>query len=297
MAEVIEGIISGIAAGIPYFLAAAGLTLMFGVVGVLNFALGGLFMVGAYLLHSFVGGGTASWYVFILAVLAAGIGCGVLSAGTEQLGFSRLYSQGRESLNGMLLSFGLLLVITGLVPHIWGDADLLQNVPRAWSGRVSVGSVEVTKYEIVILVFGLVIIGAVYAILRRSAFGRNMLAVSYDRGVAEALGISSRFVSLASFALGGFLAGIAGALIAPMGAINSSLGENYLLYAFVAVALGGLGSIPGAFVGAIVIGIVGSMLSLYANSLAPFGLYIAAGAILLIRPNGLAPSQLLNAER
>lgn len=297
MLQIASAVVAGISTGMVYFLAAAGLTMMFGVMGVLNFAVGALVMVGAFLQYSILNGQSSSALEYVGALAIAGLACALLSALSEKFGFRRLYSQGRDSLTGMLLSFGLLILVTGIVPLIWGTSGLLQSLPPSWNGSVTFGGVSVTRYKLVVLIGGIILVGIVFLFLRFSRIGLEMIAVSYDRDVCASMGIAPNRVSMWAFAIGGFLAGAAGALIAPNGAIDPTLGENYLLFAFVAVALGGLGSFPGALVGAIIIGLLDSFLSVYLPSLEPFSLYIAAGAVLIFRPNGLAPISRFISER
>lgn len=287
MTQLLAALIAGIAEGVPFFLAAAGLSLIFGVMGVLNFAQGGLFMLGAYTLHFLLGGSETSLPAFLLGIVGAGAAMAVLGAVTERTLFVRTYSAGPHALIGILVSFGLLLVLTGVVPYVWGTNNLTQAVPQALSGKWTVLGAVVSRYSVFLLVAGAVIVLLMYLLLNRSSFGKTIVAVASDRQMASALGIRTWSVSMWVFAISGGLAGLGGALIASFGSIDPDIGQSYLLYAFVAMVVGGLGSIPGTFVGAIILGVVDSLVVNYYPSLQPFAVYFAAIVVLAIRPRGI----------
>lgn len=287
MSHLLAVLISGIAEGVPFFLAAAGLSLIFGVMGVLNFAQGGLFMLGAYALHTILGGTQTSLPVFLLAVVAAAVCTAVLGGITERTLFVSTYRAGQHALIGILISFGLLLVCTGVVPYLWGAKGLTQPAPAALSGRYQFLGAVISKYSVFLLACGAVIVVLLYVLLRHTNFGKTVVAVATDRDIAGALGVRTWSVSLRVFAIAGGIAGIGGALIAPFGSIDATIGQSYLLYAFVAMVIGGLGSIPGTFAGAMIIGIVDSIMVNYVPFLQPFSIYLAAVALLVLRPRGL----------
>lgn len=287
MSQLLATLISGLAQGVPFFLAAAGLSLIFGVMGILNFAQGGLFMLGAYVIHATLGGAEASLGVFLLAVVGGGVVSAIVGAITERTIFVRTFSAGPHALIGILVSFGLLLVLTGLVPYIWGTAALTQRPPAIITGRFDIFGAIISRYSVFLLVCGVVIVILMYLLLKRTSFGKTIVAVALDRQMASALGVRTWSVSMIVFAIAGGLAGLGGALIAPVGAIDVTVGENYLLYAFVAMVIGGLGSIPGTFIGAMIIGLADSIMVNYAPGLQPFAVYFAAILVLVIRPRGL----------
>jgi branched-chain amino acid transport system permease protein len=285
--RIISAIVGGIAEGVPYFLAAAGLTLVFGVLGVLNFAHGAYIMVGAFVLSSVLGGGNPSMPAFIGGLVVAALVASGVGVATERFAFRRTYSEGREALVGLLLSIGLLLLITGLVIPIWGSEDRVQTPPETLQKDFKLFGAPIATYDLFVLGLGVLVAVALYILMRRSRFGRVIVAVSYDRTMANALGISTSAVSMWTFAIGGVLAGLAGAVIGPLGGINSGLANSYLLYAFVAIVIGGLGSVQGALIGSIIIGLIDSFLVAFAPSAEPYSLYIAAAAVLVVRPRGL----------
>jgi branched-chain amino acid transport system permease protein len=287
MSDLLAVLISGIAEGVPFFLAAAGLSLIFGVMGVLNFAQGGLFMVGAYALHTILGGAQASVPVFLLAVVGAAVFTAALGGVFERTLFVSTYRAGQHALIGILISFGLLLVLTGVVPYLWGNTGLTQPAPAAFSGRFDFLGAVISKYSVFLLACGAVIVVALYVLLRHTNFGKTIVAVATDRDIAAALGVRTWWVSLSVFAIAGGIAGLGGALIAPFGSIDATIGQSYLLAAFVAMVIGGLGSIPGTFAGAMIIGILDSVMVNYMPTLQPFSMYLAAIVVLVLRPHGL----------
>jgi branched-chain amino acid transport system permease protein len=287
MVHVISLILAGIAEGVPFFLAAAGMSLVLGVMEVLNFAQGGLFMLGAFVLRSLLGGNAPSFPSFLLAILVCMAGAALLGAFTERTLFVRTYSAGRHALIGVLVSFGLLITITGAVPYIWATASLAQQAPAALGGHYSLFGAVISKYSVFLIVCGALVVVAMYLLLKRSRFGKTIVAVATDRSMAAALGVRTWLVSMSVFAIAGALAGLGGALIAPIGSIDASIGESYLLYAFVAMVIGGLGSLTGTFIGAMLIGIADSLAVNYAPVIQPYDIYIVAAVVLLVRPRGI----------
>lgn len=287
MVHVISLILGGIAEGVPFFLAAAGMSLVLGVMEVLNFAQGGLFMLGAYGLRTLLGGNAPSLPSFLLACLVATVGAAVLGAFTERTLFVRTYSAGRHALIGVLASFGLLITISGAVPYIWASASLAQQAPASLGGHYSVFGAVISRYSVFLIVAGAVVVLLMYLLLKRSRFGKTIVAVATDRAMAAALGVRTWWVSMSVFAIAGALAGLGGALIAPLGSIDASIGQSYLLYAFVAMVIGGLGSLPGTFIGAMLIGIADSLAVNYAPVIQPYDIYIVAAIVLIVRPRGI----------
>jgi branched-chain amino acid transport system permease protein len=283
--EVFATIVAGVAQGFPLFLAASGLSLIFGVMGTLNFAHGAFFMIGSYMLVTLLGGDPTSVATFLLAALAAGAVVAAVGAGSEVTVFRRMY--GKDHVITLLASYALLLTLEGATREVWGTRPRTQEEPDWLAGSVELLGARVAKYDLGVIVVGaLVAIGLAY-LLQRTRLGREMRAVAQDRTMALALGIRARRVALAVFALGGALAGIAGALTAPLVTIDSNLAVAFVLQSFAVVIIGGLGSVRGALLAALLVGLVNSALVSWASSIAGFSLYIAVAAVLLIRPQGL----------
>lgn len=289
MSQLLAALLGGVAEGVPFFLAAAGLSLIFGVMGILNFAQGGLFMLGAFVLETILGGHQPSFGVFLLAVIASAVAMAVLGGITERTLFSFTYKAGPHALIGVLVSVGILLAITGLVPLIWGQSALTQPAPALIAGRLDIFGAVISAYTLFLLICGAITVLGMWILLTKTSFGKTIIAVATDRQMASALGIRSSTVSVSVFALAGGLAGLGGALIAPMTSIDATTGQSYLLFAFVAMTIGGLGSIPGTFVGAMMIGIVDSLFVNYLPDFQPFAIYLAAIVVLIVRPHGLFP--------
>lgn len=281
----LPAIIGGIAYGVPLFLVASGLTLVYGVLRVLNFAHGGLLMVGAYLFAWALGGRSVSLWEFIGAVIGAGIVVGLLGILVERGMFSRLYAAGTEV--SLLGSYGLLLFLTGIAPVIWGNAPLTQALPSALSGRVTIAGSAVSVYEFVEVGVGVAVAAGLFLLLKRTRLGVQATAVAEDREMARALGIRAARVSGLVFVLGCALAGLAGAVVAPTTAVSVDLASSFILTAFAAVIIGGLGSVEGALIAAVGLGIIDSLCVTYLPSVEPYSFYIVLAIMLIVRPQGL----------
>lgn len=283
MNDVIPVIVSGIAQGVPIFVIASGLTLIYGVMHVLNFAHGAFFLIGAYVVTTVLKGDSIA--AFAGAALVAGIVVMVVGAACEVVVFRRLYSSG--PLVGFLGAFALFLALGGLAVHIWGNDPRTVKYPEGLDGAVTVMGAPVATYDLAVVGVGVVIAALLYVLLTRTSIGTRVRALSHDRSMAMALGIRAPRVSTTVFALGSFLAGIAGALITPVTSIDGGLSAAYIVPAFVVVIVGGLGSVPGALVAAIVLGIIDSLLFRYVQSLSGFSYYLIVVAILAFRPQGI----------
>lgn len=281
----LPALIGGIAYGVPLFLVASGLTLVYGVLRVLNFAHGGLLMLGAYLFAWALGGKSVSVWAFIGAVIGAGVVVGLLGILVERGMFSRLYGAGTEV--SLLGSYGLLLFLTGIAPVIWGNAPLTQALPSALAGKITIGGAAVSVFELVEVGVGVAVAAGLFLLLKRTRLGVQATAVAEDREMARALGIRAARVSGLVFVLGCFLAGLAGAVVAPTSAVSVDLASSFILSAFAAVIIGGLGSVEGALIAAVGLGIIDSLCVTYLPSVEPYSFYIVLAVMLVLRPQGL----------
>ncbi|HEU5035582.1 MAG TPA: branched-chain amino acid ABC transporter permease [Nocardioides sp.] len=286
MSELISAIIAGIAQGMPLFIVASGLTLIFGVLRVLNFAHGAFFMLGAFLLATMLSGGADNLAVFLLAALAAAAVLAVVGVAADTAVFKRLY--GQDHMITLLASYALLLGLEGLTTMLWGNKPRSQAPVDGLGGSLSVGRVEVASYDVFLLVVGLAIGAGLYLLLQRTRYGKVIRAVSTDELMARALGIRARRVQAGVFALGAALAGLSGALMAPLLSVDVGLAPTYAIQSFAIVIIGGLGSVGGALTAALILGIADSLMVSYVPDVAGFSLYIAVALILLLRPQGLA---------
>ncbi len=286
MSELISTLIDGIAQGIPLFIVASGLTLIYGVLRVLNFAHGAFFMLGAFLSATVVGKGSPSAGLFLLAAFVAAAGLALVGAVADVGVFRRLYHH--DHMITLLGSYALLLLLEGAAQLIWGNVPKSQSQVPSLAGSITAGKIQVADYDIFMIVVGLVVGGLLYVLLQRTPWGKTIRAVSSDQLMARGLGIRSRRVQLGVFALGAALAGLAGALMAPLQSVDVGLAPTVGIESFAIVIVGGLGSIGGSLVAALIIGIAESIFTRYVPSLAGFSMYIAVALVLLLRPQGLS---------
>jgi branched-chain amino acid transport system permease protein len=283
MSTLLPALVSGVAQGVPIFVIASGLTLIYGVMHVLNFSHGAFFLVGALTVSSVLHGHGLG--AFVVAVLVAGVVVAVLGTACEVLVFRRLYQSG--SYVGFLGAFALFLTITGATAHIWGNNQRTVEYPSGLDGSLSITGSRVATYDLAVVGVGAVIAIAMYLLLAKTSIGIRVRALSHDRAMASALGVRASRIGTAVFAIGAFLAGIAGGLITPTTSIDGSLASSYLVPAFVVVIVGGLGSVPGAFVAAVSLGVIDSLMFTYVPTLSGFSYYIIVAVILMVRPQGL----------
>ena len=276
-------VLNGLAIGCLLFLLASGLSLVFGMMDVLNLAHGAVFLVGAYAAYALIGD-DASWGGFavaIVAALAAGAVCGGVLAGmTAPLA-------GRGHLDQALLTLGVALVLADLVVVAFGRDVHGVAAPPGLDGSVSIAGQAYPVYRLALIGIGLALALAIYVIVERTRLGSLIRAAVADRTMLEAMGVDARKVLLGVFAAGCALAAFAGALGAQIYGARPGLEDSILLLALVVVVIGGLGSIKGALVGALVIGQVESLGRALVPDLAPFLLFGAMGLVLLFRPQGL----------
>src|SRR5256714_9252037 len=283
------------------FLMAAGLTLIFGIMNLINLAHGSLYMVGAYVAPG-VFAGTGSFLVGLAAALAAAILVGVA---IEIVVFRRLY--GRDHLDQVLATFGLILFFNEIVRILFGSTALYMRVPDFLNGRVEIlpGSPYPT-YRLAIIAVGLAVALLLYGLIVRTRLGMLIRAGAANRVMLGALGVNVRGLYTLVFALGAALAALAGVMAGAIFTVESGMGENVLILAFVVIVIGGIGSIRGAFIAALLVGVVdatgraflrpfltifmgGSAAAKFGPALASMLIYILMAAVLFARPQGLFP--------
>lgn len=273
--------LNGLSLGMLLFLIAVGLTTVFGVMGVLNFAHGSLFMLGAYLsmqaMHIFA----SFWFGLAVGPLCV-VGIGVL---VEKYLLKQLY--GRDVTFQLLLTFALLLILDDGVRMIWGSGYYIVEPPDIFSGVITLFGQDYPAYRIFLIVLGPVVGLALWSFFHFTRWGKTVRAASFDNFMAEGLGINVPLIYTGVFALGAWLAALGGALAAPLQSLNPSMGEKIIIQSFIVVVVGGMGSFPGAFVGALLIGLLESFGTVFAGRLQMAIPYILLAAILLFKPNGL----------
>lgn len=280
----IQQIINGISIGSWLFLVAVGLSLIFGVLGVLNFAHGALFMVGAYASIVILDAVGSFWIGMVLGALVVG----VVGAIVEMGFIRRLYGRAEEELDELLLTFAFVLIITDGIRAIFGSGSILTDPPALLQFEITLGGgFDLGGYRAFLIVASVLVMGGILLALRTTNFGRLVRSTSSDRDMALLLGINVPRLYTAVFFIGAAMAGLAGALITPLQSVTPELGNQVIINAFVVVVIGGLGSFTGAFIGAYVIGLmiaIGSIFAAGAGQLFPF---LALIVVLLLKPEGL----------
>jgi branched-chain amino acid transport system permease protein len=280
-AALAEQVLNGLMIGSIYVLVALGMVLIYGVMHVLNFAHGVLFMVGGYLCHFFFTRLTGS---YVLAVVLSMAALALIGVAIERSVFRPLQGNLR---NQVIASLGLILAIENLVIALWGP-NALQMKTAATEHLVSVGELRFPLQHLLIIVITAIVVAAMFAFLKWTKFGTAFRATSQDRNAAMVVGIPVERVDMASFALGTALAALGGALVGPLFLVFPLMGDAPMVKGLAGILLGGMGSVPGAVVGGLIIGIAESVSTLflptdYRDSIA-FAIMVL---ILLARPRGL----------
>jgi branched-chain amino acid transport system permease protein len=298
----IEQCLNGVQLGMLLFLLAAGLTLVFGIMDLVNLAHGSLYMLGAYFAATFAiltGSFVAALVLAVSASLLAGM---VL----EIVAVRRLY--GRNHLDHVLGTFGLLLFFNELVRLIWGPAGMTLPLPQQMlSGVEIIPGIYYPVYRLVIIFATVAVAALLYLVVMRTRIGMLIRAGAANREMVAALGVNINLLYTLVFGLGAALAGFAGVMQAPILTVQIGMGENILILAFVVIIIGGIGSIRGAFVASLIVGLIDTLgraflpdmlhLALSTNAAATLGpalssmsIYVLMAAVLIFRPEGLFPA-------
>lgn len=295
----IEQVLNGFQFGLMLFMMAAGLTLILGIMNVINLAHGSLYMIGAYGM-AVVSARTDSFLLGALAGLAV---AGVAGLMIESLVIRKLYD--RDHLQQVLATFGLILVVNEGMTMLFGRAPLFVGMPELLSGSVElIPGIPYPTYRIAIMVVGLLAAFGLYLLVNKTRIGMLLRAGSTHREMVRALGVDIRLLYTIVFGLGALLAGLAGLMAGPLLAVQVGMGEQILILAFVVVVIGGLGSIRGAFYGALIVGMTDTILRAFlpgmlrafmpasdadalGAGLSSMGIYFVMALVLLIRPKGL----------
>lgn len=277
---VVTQLTSALITGVILFLVASGLSLIFGVMGILNFAHGSLYMLGAYLSFSLLG------VNFGVTTVAAALGVAAIGLLLERLFIRRIYRA--PLLYQLLLTYAFILVFDDLAKVVWGYDFVSVGVPDAFRRPpIFVGRAPVPAYYVFIIAVGVLVAVGLWLLLTRTRFGKIVRAAADNPTMVAALGINVALVSMAVFALGSFLAGLGGVLAAPVRSIYPGMGFSILVESFIVVVIGGLGSIGGAFVGALLIGFVRAFGSVAFPALEEGLVFMLMAAVLLLRPRGV----------
>ena len=295
----IEQVLNGLQFGVMLFLMAAGLTLIFGVMGLINLAHGSLYMVGAFAAAA-VAGWTGN---FFLALVASLIAAAMVGALIELTVIRRLYD--RDHLDQVLATFALILIFSEATRWIFGSFPLFLNIPDVLKGTLVLpGGIAYSIYRLTIIAIGLVVAAGLFLLISKTRIGMRIRAGENDREMIAALGVDISVLYTLVFALGAALAGLSGALVGAIQSVEVGMGEPVLILAFVVIVIGGIGSIKGALAGALLVGMTdtlgrsllpvlfgtfmdASAATTVGSALASMLIYILMAGVLLFRPTGL----------
>jgi branched-chain amino acid transport system permease protein len=281
------------------FLMSAGLTLIFGVMGLINLAHGSLYMIGAFIAAA-VASATGS---FILALVAALSAAALAGAIVEMTIIRKLYN--RDHLDQVLATFALILIFSEGTRWVFGSFPLYLDVPAYLQGAVTLpGGIQYPLYRITLIVFGLIIGAGLGLLITKTRIGVQIRAGENDREMVSALGVNISKLYTFVFALGAALAGLAGALVGAIQSVEVGMGEPVLILAFVVIVIGGIGSVKGALIGSILVGLTDTLGGIFlpklfglfmdlatatnvGSSIASMSIYILMSIVLVWRPTGL----------
>jgi branched-chain amino acid transport system permease protein len=298
-----EQLLNGLQFGLMLFLIAAGLTLVFGILDILNVAHGSLYMAGAYVAAQTM----QATQSFVLAVVVAAVVTGLVGLIIELVLIRRLVV--RDHLAQVLGTFAIILIANDVVKMIWGPAPVMMSMPAALSGPVHIlPDMLYPAYRLLIIAVGLAAALGLYLFVTRTRAGVLVRAGASNRQMATLMGVRVPLLFLGVFVLGAMLAALAGAMLGPVTAIQAGMGEQILILVLVCIVIGGIGSIRGAFVGALLVGFVDTagraflptllktffspaVASSVGPTLAAISIYILMAVVLVFRPAGLFPAR------
>ncbi|MBT3806339.1 MAG: branched-chain amino acid ABC transporter permease [Desulfobacula sp.] len=297
-----QQVLNGMQLGVMLFLMASGLTLVFGIMDLINLAHGSLFMVGAYLCAT-VYQMTGSFGIGLMAALPGTALVGIL---IETVALRKLYA--RSHLDQVLATYGLILFLNELTKILWGPRALFLDVPGVLSGTVEIiPGMPYPAFRLAIIIVGIIVAIGLYFLIARTRIGMLIRASATNREIVGALGVNVKLLYTLVFGLGALLAGLAGAMAGPLLAVEVGMGEDILILTFVVIVIGGIGSIRGALVGSILVGVIDTLgrafmptiFKLFMNpaaadgigaSLSSMSIYIFMAIILAWKPKGLLPA-------
>jgi branched-chain amino acid transport system permease protein len=275
-------LLNGVQYGLVLFLVASGLTLVFGILGVINLAHGAFYMLGAYLAY-WISRHTGSFWLALVGGVAIAFAIGLL---LEEIFVKRLY--GRDHLAQVLLSFGLILVLDEMRHILFGKDVHSVAAPAFLQGSIRLTEVlSYPVYRLAICAFCLAVAAAIFFVIQKTRIGMIIRAGAENRDMARALGIPFDLVNRYVFAAGIALAALAGIVVAPISTVFPGMDNQMLILSFVVVVLGGIGSVAGAAIGALLIGITDSFGKVFFANFSSITVYVLMAAVLLWRPNGI----------
>jgi len=281
----ISQFLSGLTTAMIYFLIAAGLTLILGVLKIMNFAQGGIYMLGAYTCYTFIKafGGTNSgfWLALVIAPLAVAAFFSIL----EAVLMRRFYE--KVALYMLLLTYGVLIATYDMARMIWGWIIKTAPMPPMFQRAVKILGHPFPLYNVFLILMGFFMFFLIWFVIRRTAWGKTMRAAADDREMTAALGINVPLVFTSVFGFGAWIAAMGGALVAPMAGMAADMGIDAGIIAFIVVVIAGLGSLPGALLAALICGEVQAFGILVLPEFAIAFMYLVLVIVLIVRPWGL----------
>lgn len=275
-----QGLI-GLSLAMYLWLISAGLTIIFGVLGIVNFAHGSLFMVGAYLAYTFYG---QIGLPFPLAIVLSLIGTGLVGLVMERF-LSRIY--GIDEAYQLLLTFGFILILDDAVKMIWGGVFKIPPIPAFLDGALPVFGKSFPVYNIFVIAVGLIVALALWLAFEKTWWGRIVRATAADREMASAIGVNVPRVFSGVFVVGAMLAALGGAIGIPVRVVAPGIGAAMIIQAFIITVIGGLGNLKGAFVTSLIVGVLSAYGTLFFPVFELFFIFVIMAVVLLVRPQGL----------
>jgi branched-chain amino acid transport system permease protein len=273
--------LNGLATGMLIFLLAAGLTLIFGLMDVLNFAHGGLFAWGAYS-GIWIYTTTGSFVIGILGAIITGFLLGIM---TEKWIIKPVYG---NHVQQILITLGLMLVLSEMLKVIWGPNQLTANPPEYLRGSWEIGDIIIIKYRVFIIVVGLLVFAGVQFLLKNTKIGLVVRAGVMNKEMVQALGINIKKVFMFVFMIGSGMAALGGVLFGPYsGVIHAGMGMEFAILAFIVVVIGGMGNFTGSVMAAILVGLSGSFMAYYVPELSLAVNMLLMAVVLIVKPQGL----------
>lgn len=289
MAGLVPVLIDGVIYSSYLFIIAVGLTLIYGVMKILNMAHGSFYALGAYVAATLVG----AWfnaglnpYGSLLLLGVAALLVGVVAGPLIERGLLR-FMYGKDEVVLILVTYSVFLILEDVIKLVWGVESYSAYQPYGLLGNIDVGDLPYTVYDALLVIVAIVVGAALTFVLTRTRQGKLLLAVIHDREVSAAMGINVERFYLVTFTIGTMLAALGGALIAPKVAVVPAMGVEVIVLAFAVVVIGGLGSLPGAALGALIVGLVRSAAVHHLPEVELFSIYLVMALVLIVRPKGL----------
>ena len=276
----VQQVVNGVALGMLLALMAVGLTVVLGLMRVINMAHGALYTLGAYAVIT-----TFDRWGFFPSLVAATVAVGVVGFALERVLIRPLYA--RDPLHTLLVTFGLALMVEDVVRIVWGDAPHAMAPPEVFSGILLLGDVPFSKYRLFVIAVSAALMLLTWLFLERTQLGRTILAGTFDREMVRVLGIRINLLFTLVFGLGAALAGLAGALASPIRGVFPGMGSSIIMPSFVVVIIGGMGSFGGALIGGLSVGIIISLAVEFFPAGSDVVVFMLLAVVLLVRPRGL----------